>query len=74
MMIEVEINRWIRYWNDYIPIITVCVDVENEQKQIVAMEIVKCAPKRSMYIKLLEKAGFQQAFGDEIVKATINNF
>lgn len=73
LMVETELHRWIRYWNDFIPILTLSHEADHEKNSQVHLEIVKCAPKRSVYIKLLEELGVKEKFGDEIVKAAINN-
>lgn len=75
-IVECEINRWIRYWNEYIPIITIAhhATIEAKDKDRCVIEVVRVAPKRSIYIKLLEDSGLVKEFGEEIVKATLNNF
>ena len=73
-VIQTPIERWIRYWNDFVPIITLSHTVEQTELRECHMEVVRCAPKRSIYIKLMEDTGLIADFGAEVVKHTINNF
>lgn len=56
------------------PIMTVSYEhkiTEEIEQQIITT--VKCAPKRSIYIKFLEESGIIDAFGNEIVREVANN-
>lgn len=73
--IKRDLGRGLRIWNDFMPIMTVSYEhPETEEKQRQIITRVMCAPKRSVYINFLEKAGVIADFGGEIVKQVINNF
>jgi len=71
---KVSIERWYRIWNDFMPVMTVDHREETEKAKIANLEVVRSAPKRSVYIYMMEKLGIEGAFGTEIVKAVLNNF
>lgn len=48
--------------------ITLSHDHEIEKNQKCGIEIVRCAPKRSIYIKAMESLGIVDDFGKEIVQ------
>jgi hypothetical protein len=39
---SVHLNRWLREWNEYIPIVTVSNEEELEKKRICGIEVVRC--------------------------------